>query len=333
MRNQATRYLKNYGNCSRCSILEQGAKDIVQYRKRDFHGEWEVIQNRINGYGKSFCNPACEIRCYGTGDILQLAMGKGVAGLSRLPYPDVPSKRILKKGNMPYMQQEIEDTEILFDEYLLQQCAEYTDEYQDRVLYCELEYILYGNPSDRENLEQTVQKLMEIRNSENLNCLLSEEGKCEEAQEVADRLVGAFELAGLTEAVRDSIIYAWAYAESAIEVGQLLSGGKVVIKKQERDWILPLEELLEFPKYMGNQGGNGFTYEEYLGFFLRQADADQKIARCMDIMEINIRQSKSQWFRIDGCVEYLDAEVFFESRYGYYYQIRREFGYEVHKAD
>ena len=84
---------------------------------------------------------------------------------------------------------------------------------------------------------------------------------------------------------------------------------------------------------MRNQGGNGFTYEEYLGFFLRQADADQKIARCMDIMEINIRQSKSQWFRIDGCVEYLDAEVFFESRYGYYYQIRREFGYEVHKAD
>ena len=331
--NQAARYLKNYGDSSRCFVLEQGANNIVQNRKRDFYGEWEVIQNRIDGYGKSFYNPADEIRSYSNGDLLRLAVGNGVAGLAELPYPEVPSKRSMEKGNLPHIQQEIEDAELLFDEYMLQKCAEYTDVYQNRVLCCELEYILYGNPSDRENLKQAVQELMELRESENLNCLLSEEGKREEAQKLAEQLVGAFELAGLTEAVRDSVIYAWAYAESAIEVGQLLSGGRIMIKKQAGDWILPLEELLEFPKYMGRQRASGFTYEEYLGFFLRRVEADQKIARCMDIVEINIRQSGNQWFRIDGCVEYLDAEVFFESRNGYRYQIRREFGYELQETN
>lgn len=327
-RSQAVNYLKTYGDGSHCSVTEQGANELSQIGRRDFHGEWEAIQSRIDGYGKSFYNPADEIRDCSREDILELMAGEGIAALSALPYQDAPSRRNLQKGKLSQKPPEAEDTEALFDEYMLQKCAEYTDAYENRVLCCELEYILYGDPSDRENLRQAAQELLELRESENLSCLLSEKGKCEEAEKLAKRLAGAFEIAGLTEAVRDFIIYAWTYAESVIEVSRLLSGGRVEVRKQARDWILPLEELFQFREYMGKREGSGLTYEEYLGIFLRRADADQKIVRCMDIVEMNIRKSENQTFRIDGCLEYLDAEVSFKSAYGYQYQIRREFGYE-----
>ncbi len=327
-RNQAVDYLKNYGGSSHCSVTEQGANEMSRIKKRDFCGEWEAIQSRIDGYGKSFYNPADEIRDYSNGDILELVAGEGTDALFELPYQEVPSGRSLQKGNLSQRPPEEEDAEAMFDEYMLQKCAEYTDAYENRVLCCELEYILYGNASDRENLKKAAQELLELRESENLSCLLSEEGKCEEAEKLAEQLTGAFEIGGLTEAVRDSIIYAWTYAESAIEVSRLLSGGKVTVKKQSGDWILPLEELLEFCEHMGKRQGSGLTYEEYLGIFLHGSNADQKIARCMDLVEMNIRQSRNQSFRIDGCVEYLDAEVRFASGYGYRYQIRREFGYK-----
>ncbi len=328
-RNQAVRYLKNYGDCSHWAVTEQASDEAAQIKKRDFHGEWDIIQSRIDEYGKSFYSPADKIKKYSDGNILELVAGEKIAVLSALPYQEVPSTRSLQSGSLPNKPQEAEEAEPLFDEYLLQKCADYTDAYENRVLYCELEYILYGNPGDRENLEQAVQELLQLRESENLSCLLSDKGKYEKAEKISKQLVGAFELRDLTEAVRDSIIYAWAYAESAIEVSRLLSGGKVMVKKQGKDWILPLEELSELCEYMGRRDGNGLSYEEYLGVFLRGADADQKIVRCMDLVEINIRQSKNESFRIDGCVEYLDAEVLFESRYGYRYQSRREFGYEL----
>lgn len=328
-RSQAVNYLRNYGDSSHCSVTEQGANEMSGIDRRDFYGEWEAIHNEIDGYGKTINNPAEEIRDYSSGDLLELVAGDGGKTLFTLPYQEIPSKRSWKKGNQMKGPLETENAEALFDEYMLQKCAEYTDVYENRVLNCELEYILYGNSEDRENLEQAAQELMEIRECENLSCLLSDNEKIEKAEMFAKQLVGSFGINSLTEAVRDSIIYAWTYAESSIEVSRLLSGGKVMMRKQPDDWILPLEELPKFREHMRIPYGHGLTYEEYLGILLRSVDANQKIARCMDLIEMNIRKLKNQSFRIDGCIEYLDAEVFFESEYGYHYQIRRDFGYEL----
>lgn len=333
LRNQAVHFMKAYSGSSHLSVTAQAADDIAQIAAVDFAGEWESALRKAEGFGKPFTNVSRIVKDAGNKDVLDLlavnAAGRNLNSLSALPYQEVPSKRSLKAGSAVKAIPEAADAEPLFDEYLLLKCADYTDGYNDRVLCCELEYILYGKPSDRENLELIVNQLMELREGENLNRLFSDEGKFLEAEKLARKLVGIYGIEGFAEAVRDSILYAWAYAESAIEVSCLLSGGRAEVFPSRGSWVLPLNQLLEFREYIGNKGGSGLLYEEYLGAFLHHTEADIKILRCMDIIEMNLRVLKNPAFRIDGCLEYLEAEVYFKSSYGYSYQIKRDFGYET----
>lgn len=333
LRNQAVQFMKKYNDSSHSAVTAQTADDIAQITAIDFTGEWESAIHKAESFGKPFTNVSKIVKDAGNGDVLDLlavnAAGRNLKSLSALPYQDVPSKRSLKTGTAAKGIQEAADAEAIFDEYLLLKCADYTDRYSDSVLCCELEYILYGKTSDKENLKLAVNKLMELRESENLNILFSDEGKCLKAEELARKLVGIYGIEDFVEAVRDSILYAWAYAESAIEVSCLLSGGRIEVFPSSGDWVLPLEQLLEFREYLGNKGGSGLLYEEYLGAFLYHTGADIKILRCMDIIEMNLRVLKNPAFRIDGCLEHLEAEVYFKSSYRYSCQIKRDFGYET----
>ena len=337
LRNQAVSYLKNYGDSTHSFVTEQGVAEIAQVEKRDFMGEWEAVLSKADSFGKAFSNPSKKVKEACSGNVLTLttvnAAGSGLGKLSAVSFQDIPSGRSLKNGKIFQNLPKTAGAEALFDEYLLQKCIDYTDFKNESVLSCELEYILYGNASDRENLEATVLELMTLREAENIKCLFADEGMQEEAEKLAKKLVGGYGISELTKAVQDSILYAWAYAESAIEVSCLLAGGKVKILKSSGDWRLPLEKLLEFRTLMGRADGVGLSYEEYLGVFLRGKESDTKIMRCMDIIEMNMRVWNNPSFRIDGCLEYLEAEVFFESSYGYQYQIQRSFGYELPFSD
>ena len=69
----------------------------------------------------------------------------------------------------------------------------------------------------------------------------------------------------LVELVRDSIIYAWAYGESAMDVSRLLNKGKCSIKKSSSDIELALEDIVNFKSHLFETGGSGFSYKEIIG--------------------------------------------------------------------
>ena len=127
----------------------------------------------------------------------------------------------------------------------------------ETVLSYELEYILAGKDSDRENLEKTAEKLMALRTGMNMLYLLRDGRKRAEAEAAAAALVGftgVLPLVRLTEAL---LLGAWALAEAVSDEKILFAGGEVPLIKTERDWKLSLEQapaLLTGSSSSGNGG-------------------------------------------------------------------------------
>ena len=113
-----------------------------------------------------------------------------------------------------------------------------------------------------------------------------------------------------------------------MDVSRLLSNGNCPVNKGSSDIRLTLDELLDFMSKLWQSGGEGLSYKTYAGIFLSGIDDRTRRLRCMDIIEGNFRMFYNDGFRIDGCVEYLEAEASFTSGYGYSHEIRRDHIYE-----
>jgi hypothetical protein len=114
----------------------------------------------------------------------------------------------------------------------------------------------------------------------------------------------------LIEPVANGILFAWAYDESKDDLKKLLEGGKVPLVKRS---------------LYSNEGG--LEYYQYLGLMLFLQNEDKKLARVMDIMEMDIRLTPgNRNFRIDWCVESFRATVDFRDKYESY-AIERQYGY------
>jgi hypothetical protein len=173
---------------------------------------------------------------------------------------------------------------------------------------------------------------MDIRLSDNLRCIKGDGGKVARAEEKAYEVVMYNALIipdpALIRLVRDSIIYAWAYAESAIDVSRLLNKGRCLIIKGSSDIELSLDELLNFKSKLKGSGGSGYSYKEITGMMVALKDDRTRRLRCMDVIEANERSFVNSGFRIDGCFEYLKAGVSLSSAFGYEHTIEREYMYE-----
>lgn len=222
-----------------------------------------------------------------------------------------------------------EEADKLFEQYLCHKCSNFCKKLGDSALDYEVEYIISGKGSDRENLSNAVVRLLQMRETANVRFLLGNEGKKSEAQELAILISTGLGHPEMEEPLTIAILCAWGYAEAAIDVNCLLMGGRVPVMKTDGDWRLPLTDLLMFRNYMGSGGGRGLCYEEYLHYFLYRSSAEMNRKRCFDVMEANIRMAEgSDSFQIDGCVEYIKAAVETESDFGYQHNITRDFGYE-----
>ena len=79
---------------------------------------------------------------------------------------ELASTRKLNKGKGTFVQEETKTgiaEPLFFKQYLLEHFGDVTEEKEERALDYELEYLLGGHPSDRENLEEVVKKILPIR--------------------------------------------------------------------------------------------------------------------------------------------------------------------------
>ena len=94
----------------------------------------------------------------------------------------------------------------------------------------ELEYILEGHASDRENLETVASKLLMVPICAGLCVYPDGSGKKAEAEAAALTLCTVIGLPELAEGAAQGILLAWAYGEAIMDIRTLISGGKVPLK-------------------------------------------------------------------------------------------------------
>ncbi len=236
----------------------------------------------------------------------------------------------INHGNYVVMEELSALEKVWFQEYLLRYCGHYGQEKEGSLLKYQAEYLLAGKNTDTENLRQVAGTICGIREVANVLYLTRDKGKSALIEVVANLLAAAVfcpEIAPLFETI---LVIGWAYAESLHDTKLLLEGSKVPLMKDDRSWHYDLDSILKSFVISGSrEQGRGMSYRDYLHVLLYLEDAGGTTFRFMDLMEMDIRLTEgNESFRMDACIERIEAEAVIRSDYGYDLWINREKCYE-----
>ena len=161
-------------------------------------------------------------------------------------------------------------------------------------LQYETEFLIFGQNSDRRNLENTMRALMAVRTGLNLVYLGQDAEKQAAAAEAASVISLAFMIPYAEELIRLLINLCWASAEALNDCAILASGGKIPVMKDSASWRLTYEGLLEMAKTRGGPIGKdrdsrGLTYSQYLMILAAAVSREKLVVRMTQLMEKNIR--------------------------------------------
>lgn len=154
-------------------------------------------------------------------------------------------------------------------------------------LQSEAEYIIGGRTSDGENEKAVKNRILALREAMNLSYLEKSPEKSAAVQAAA-----ALVNPGAAEVTAQSILAAWAYAESLNDYQLLLAGYPVALTKTDGSWATDLDAVLEKDGvegciYTGTEKGD--DYEDYLKLFLFSMKEETRLLRMMDLIQINMR--------------------------------------------
>ena len=221
---------------------------------------------------------------------------------------------------------------LLFGRYLTDHFGHAVSEEDKGELDYELEYMLAGKESDRENLEAVVNQLLLFRFVPNYMHLQGSSTKKAEAEAMALTLCSLLAVPAITQAAAQVILLAWAYGECLMDVRALLNKGKVPLMKNEESWQLSLSDLLKLGQDKslndGQDTGSGLTYEEYLRILLFLEKKEALGMRALDLIENNLRTKHGLTsFRADQCVSKMEMDSTCKLRRGIHYRFSTYFGY------
>ena len=243
------------------------------------------------------------------------------------------SKRVCREGRGTlYEKNEETGDAVFFNLYLLEKFGNTKNQKEGTFLKYELEYLLEGNMSDAENLEEVLRSICNIRFGINYAYLLSDYSMQAEAEILAGTLSTLAAVPGLAPVIKQALLLTWAYGEAMADVHTLMEGGKVPIVKTKGNWKLSLENLMNvkdsgLPEHLA-ANEKGLTYEEYLQLLLLAENKEVLTMRALDLVELNLinGQGKS-FFRADACVTGAKFQVNCPVRSGINYQFEIEYQY------
>lgn len=191
----------------------------------------------------------------------------------------------------------------LFDEYLMTHFKNYTDanndSSEDKLLLYDIEFIIGGEKSDKENLKQVVLEISCIREGMNMAYLLTDSAKKKEAMALATSLLGFTGNMAAIKAGQYLIMGVWAYAESICDIRKLLKGEKVEFVKTAGTWNMSLVNVLSM-KFDNDtkEGKTGLKYADYLRMLLLVENEEKKNYRTMSVMELCMIAKGHKEFRM-----------------------------------
>ena len=254
----------------------------------------------------------------------------------RITLSDMPEKRKNQSGYGAF--DDVEDdgnalSAVLMGEYILEHFGDFTEGEKGGALDYELEYILGGKESDKENLEVIANRLIMLRFVPNYLYLQTNSTKQAEVRALAGTLCTLLAVPAITEAAAQGILLAWAYGESVMDVRTLLNGKKVTVTKNDTNWQLSLSSLMKLGTEEDGmvsadmEGGNG--YREYLRMLLFLEGKESMAMRSMGMIEKNMQIKYGQpGFRMDYCVSRMEVETVCRLRRNVQYRFQTYYGYQ-----
>lgn len=196
-------------------------------------------------------------------------------------------------------------------------------------LNCQVEYLLEGKGSDTDNLKKVAAKLLAVREAANLLYLSTDAGKKAEVDALALAITSAFGLPVAQQLVSALLMACWAFAESVLDVRELLTGGKTELIKSAAGWQLSLENLPELLNGLDSfrkSPAKGITYEDYLRIFLLAESEETLSMRMLDMIEQTMWQEGETNFLADRCVCWMEARMMVSEK-TMQFNITRSYGY------
>lgn len=206
---------------------------------------------------------------------------------------------------------------ILYNEYLKEHFKSYVDYKEEGALNYELEYILVGKGTDKENLTGVVERLLAIREAANYIFLLQDRTKCGEALTLATALVGFTGNALLVKVVQEGILGAWAFTESVQDVRSLLEGKKIPLIKSSREWTMDTTNIKNSfeENNTAKECENGLGYRDYIRIMLFLSNGEKQNYHCMDMIEQNLRQKEGQeHIRMDCFIQKMSVKFSYSAK-------------------
>ncbi|MGN0399209.1 MAG: DUF5702 domain-containing protein [Blautia sp.] len=250
-----------------------------------------------------------------------------------IPISDLPSHRKLQKG-MGYLETgNSENQKLYMQSYIMDKLGNYASPRSSDTFAYEAEYILWGQSSDKENLRKTVNRLLLMRETANCVSLYTDPVKRQETLAMATSLCTLLLFPQGTAAAEALLLAGWAYAESLVDVRQLMLGGKVPLVKTADSWQTRLSSIGDiFALLQSDQliYSSGLNYRDYLHLMLFTVSEQTQTFRCMDMIEQNIRSLPGKKnFSIDCCLESLETETVIGGPEGITWTALRSYGYDM----
>ena len=192
-------------------------------------------------------------------------------------------------------EEEIRATEMqLFHGYIFKHCSYYgaedIDVWKESLEY-QVEYIISGRESDRENLENIMWRIFLLRAAGNYLFYHQDPERLGKAQAEAVALVGFLGNTLLIETVKEIFLISQAIEDGITQTRKVFAGEKVPLYQN------------------GVFAGITLGYEEYLYLFLNMTKSTDKIYRCMDIVEMETREKSGyEMLRLDHCVDSFEIQ-------------------------
>lgn len=203
----------------------------------------------------------------------------------------VVSKRELRQGSSDNPIQVNMADYCLYGWYLGQQFGNYSSVKEGRCLDYEMEYIVAGGSSDRDNIAAVVLRLLAIRELCNISTIVTNETMVQQAYAVAVSIAGVTGMPAIIEPVKIAVIAIWALLESILDVRALVNGKKIPIMKTYGEWTSRVENLGSCLSMdaSAKESENGIGYGTYLYIFLILIGDSNRAYRPMDLIEQTLR--------------------------------------------
>lgn len=169
----------------------------------------------------------------------------------------------------------------------------YNNPEKNTVLKYELEYIISGKDSDKENLASVVEKIVLAKTGINMAYLITDKEKMEQVSAIAASVAIVTGLPFLEPVAKGVLISAWSMAEAVNDMKILLSEGKVALTKSKGGWRTSIGNITNGGK---KEDSKGLSYKEYCQILIAVQNTGDSLYRIMDLIQINIQKRYNSEF-------------------------------------